>query len=143
LLLLDILRIPRRKYGDRNQKDKFCLNIWLDENNLIWRKRNIFTAHEIAQIKLLVNKEETYEKFISKNEWVADYWPNAVKIQSYSRQTNTRPSLLTFFEPLTRNFQLWYMKDKITREVITPTRALFHPVDWGDIVASKLKLFLN
>ena len=143
LLLLDILRIPKRKYGDRNQKDKLCLNIWLDENNLAWRKRNIFTAHEIAQIKPLVNKEETYEKFISKNKWIADYWPNAVKIQSYSRQANIRSSFFTFFEPLTRKFQLWYMKDKITREVVTSTRALFHPVDWGDIVASKLKLFLN
>ena len=143
LLLLDILGIPRRKYGDRNQKNKLCLNIWLDENNLAWRKRNMFTAHEIAQIKPLVNKEETYEKFISKNKWITDYWPNAVKVQSYPRQTNLRPSLLTFFEPLTRKFQLWYMKDKVTREVITPTRALFHPVDWGDIVASKLKLFLN
>jgi len=143
LLLLDILRIPRRKYGDRNQKDKLCLNIWLDENNLAWRKRNIFTAHEIAQIKPLVNKEEAYEKFISKNKWIVDYWPNAVKIQNYSRQTNLRPSLFTIFEPLTRKFQLWYMKDKVTREVVTPTRALFHPIDWGDIVASKLKLFLN
>jgi len=143
LLLLDILRIPRRKYGDRNQKDKLCLNIWLDENNLAWRKRNIFTAHEIAQIKPLVNKEEAYEKFISKNKWIVDYWPNAVKIQNYSRQTNLRPSLFTIFEPLTRKFQLWYMKDKVTREVVTPTRALFHPIDWGDIIASKLKLFLN
>ncbi len=143
LLLLDILGIPRRKYGDRNQKNKLCLNIWLDENNLAWRKRNMFTAHEIAQIKPLVNKEETYEKFISKNKWITDYWPNAVKVQSYSRQTDIRPSLLTIFEPLTRKFQLWYMKDKITREVITPTRALFHPVDWGDIVVSKLKPFLN
>ena len=143
LLLLGVLRIPRRKYGDRNQKDKLCLNIWLDENNLAWRKRNIFTAHEIAQIKPLVNKKEAYEKFISKNKWIADYWPNAVKIQSYSRQTDIRPSLLTIFEPLTRKFQLWYMRDKVTREVVTPTRALFHPVDWGDVVASKLKLFLD
>ena len=143
LLLLGVLRIPKRKYGDRNQKNKLCLNIWLDESNLTWGKRNIFTAHEIAQVKPLVNKEKTYEKFISKNKWIANYWPNAVKIQSYPRQTKFRPSFLAFFEPLTRKFQLWYMKDKITREVIAPTRALFHPVDWGDIVASKLKPFLN
>lgn len=143
LLLLDILRIPRRKYGDRDQKDKLCLNIWLDENNLVWRKRNIFIAHEIAQINPLINKEEAYEKFISKNKWIADYWPNAVKIHSYSRQTNIRPSLLTIFEPLARKFQLWYMKDKITREVVTPTRALFHPIDWGSLVTSKLGPFLK
>lgn len=143
LLLLDILRISRRKYGDKNQKDKLCLNIWLDENNLVWRKRNIFTAHEIAQIKPLVNKEETYEKFISKNKWVADYWPNATKTQDYSRPTDTRPSLLTLFEPWARKFQFWYMKDKITREVVTPTRALFHPIDWGSLVASKLNSSLK
>lgn len=143
LLLLDVLRIPRKKYGDRNQKDKLCLNIWLDENSLVWRKRNIFTAHEIAQIKPLVNREETYERFISKNKWITDYWPNAVKIQSHSRQTNLRSSLLTLFEPLARRFQFWYMKDKITREVVTHTRALFHPIDWGSLVISKLSPFLK
>ncbi len=136
LALLGFLRIPRRKYGDKNQKDKLCLNIWLDEDDLVWQKRTFFTAHEIAQIKPLVNKEKTYEKFIFKNRWVVDYWPNAVKIQDYPRGVATRPSPFIVFEPLLRRFQFWYMKGKVTREVVTPTRALFHPIDWGKVVLS-------
>ena len=31
-----------------------------------------------------------------------------------------------------------YMEKKITREIITKTRALFHPQDWGKVVMSRL-----
>src|SRR3990167_5070258 len=43
LLLLDIYGIKRRKAGDRQQKNKVCINIWLDELDLSWpkSKRNI------------------------------------------------------------------------------------------------------
>ena len=142
LVLLDILRIPRRRYGDRNQKDRLCLNIWLDESNLVWRKRNIFTAHEIAQIEPLVNKSETYERFIYKNKWVKDYWPNAVVIKKIiNKKFHEEGIVAKFVEQLAGRFQYWYMRGKITREVVTPTRALFHPIDWGSLIASKLELY--
>jgi D-beta-D-heptose 7-phosphate kinase/D-beta-D-heptose 1-phosphate adenosyltransferase len=82
--LLKTLGFPLRRPGDKHEKDKLCLNIWLDESDLLWQKkdRNIFTAHEIAQIVPLVNKDNSYESFISKNKWVGDYWPNAVSISS-------------------------------------------------------------
>lgn len=145
LVLLDILRIPRRRYGSKDQKDKLCLNIWLDENNLVWRKRNIFTAHEIAQVEPLVNKDETYERFIYKNKWIKDFWPNAVVIKKITNDKESyKEGIATkFVEHLARRFQYWYMKDKITREVVTPTRALFHPVDWGTLITSKLKIYFE
>ncbi len=143
LFLLDILRVPRRKYGEKEQKDKICLNIWLDESDLKWKKgdRNIFTAHEICQIVPLINKEETYERFISVNSWTTDFWPNAVTIEQYTKTNKQKAAEATIFEDLARKLQYWYMKKKITRETVTPTRALFHPVDWADIVSSKLQLY--
>ena len=83
IFLLDIFGIPRNA-GGKVDKDKLCLNMWLDERDLIWGRtdRNFYTAHEIAQIIPLVNKRGTYERFIFVNRWIKDYWPNAVKILS-------------------------------------------------------------
>ncbi len=144
LFLLDILRVPRRKYGEKEQKDKICFNIWLDEGDLKWKRgdRNIFTAHEICQIIPLINKKETYEKFISVNSWITNFWPNAVTIEQYTKTNKEKADKAMIFEDLARKLQYWYMKKKVTRETITPTRALFHPIDWTEIVSSKLKLYL-
>lgn len=150
--LLRVLKVPTRKFGDKTQKDKICLNMWLDEGDLVWKKpRNIYTAHEIAQVIPLVNKESTYEKFILKNRWIAEYWPKAVKILGgkdirilrargskkppISQYLNIPVSLL---EKFAFQLQYKYMKPKITREVVTPTRAFFHPVNWGELVLSRL-----
>ncbi len=145
--LLKVFGIPRRKYGDKSTKDKLCLNIWLDESDLVWGKnsRNIFTSHEISQIIPLINKGQTYEGFLSKNAWIADYWPNATSAKvgkgRKRRKMEKRGFAIRFVESLTRRVQYWYMKDKITRETITPTRALFHPVDWASFISLKLELY--
>jgi len=145
--LLKVFRIPRRKYGDKITKDKLCLNIWLDESDLAWGKnnRNIFTSHEISQIIPLVNKDQAYERFLSKNIWIADFWPNATSAKvekGRKRKKIEKGGLVTMLiEPLMRRAQYWYMKNKITRETITPTRALFHPVDWASFISLKLELY--
>jgi predicted nucleotidyltransferase len=147
IALLKVFGIPRRKYGEKSTKDKLCLNIWLDENDLVWSKknRNIFTSHEISQIIPLINKDQAYEKFLSKNAWIADYWPNATSARAGKEtkrgKIKKRGFVIRFTEPLARRAQYWYMKDKITRETITPTRALFHPVDWASFISLKLELY--
>lgn len=150
-ITLKIFGISLRKPGERIEKDKLCLNIWLDKSDLKWKKknRNIFTAHEIAQVVPLVNKDNTYEKFINENKWIKDYWPNAVNVkeQETGYKEQGRKSLIPIpytliarlFEPFAYKLQFAYMKGKITRETITPTRALFHPVDWGRYVMSRLQ----
>ena len=140
-----ILRKPRIK----NERDALCLNMWLDENDLIWDKadRNLYTAHEIAQIVPLVNKNKTHEKFLWQNKWVLDFWPNAVEISSKQYAVSSmRQGILhstfyilqTTFEHIAYFIQYQYMKSKISREVVTPTRAIFHPNDWGKMVIDKL-----
>jgi predicted nucleotidyltransferase len=147
MMLLKVFGIPRRKYGDKSTKDKLCLNIWLDESDLAWRKknRNIFTSHEISQIIPLINKDQVYEKFLSKNDWIAGYWPNATSAkvgkEKKRKKIEKRGLVIRFVEPLARKAQYWYMKDKITRETVTPARALFHPVDWASFVSLKLELY--
>ena len=137
-LVLQALLIPVRRAGRRDERDKLCLNMWLDEGDVVWRERNLYTAHEIAQIVPLVNKESTYEKFLFKNRWIFKFWPNAVKIVNYKLKTENSSRVLNIFELTAYKLQCLYMKSKVTREVVTPTRALFHPQDWGKVVLSRL-----
>lgn len=134
--------IQTRNPGEGEQKNKLCLNIWLDESDLSWPRgdRNIYTAHEIAQIIPLVNKDKTYEMFLLENKWILNFWPNAVRL---NKNLDTPPSSfllspLSLIEKLAFKLQYQYMKNKITREVITPTRALFHPQDWAKVVMRRL-----
>lgn len=138
-LVVTLFGIPFRRAGGREEKNKLCLNMWLDEVDLVWPKkdRNIYTAHEIAQIKPLINKNKSYEKFLSKNKWILKYWPSAVKIRS-SKFEEPRGSL-SIIERLAYKIQLSYMKPKITREVVAPTRAIFHPQDWGKVVLDRIE----
>ena len=140
LLLLMAVGFPTRRFGQKDQKDKLCLNMWLDENDLVWpkRDRNPYTAHEIAQIVPLVDKMKTYENFISANSWIKRFWPNAAALGKLKKQVSKKESPFGVFEALCYLLQIKYMRSKITREVVTPTRAIFHPHDWGTLVLSKL-----
>jgi hypothetical protein len=144
--LLFVFRFSLRRPNDNHQKDRLCLNMWLDENDLVWSKkdRNLYTSHEIAQIVPLINKSKIYEKFIFQNKWIISYWPSAVRIQSIQWKTGfvsevrRLGSLSTILEPVAFWLQYKHMKSRITREVVTNTRAIFHPQDWGKVVLSRL-----
>jgi hypothetical protein len=68
----------RRHPLDREVKDKICLNMFLDEEHLTVppQERDLFTAHEICQLKPLWQRKNTYSKLIQKNLWVKNYLPN-------------------------------------------------------------------
>ena len=144
-LLIWLFGIGLRRPNNKQEKDRLCINIWLDESDIAWSKpdRNLYTAHEIAQIVSLVNKDETYEKFLWKNKWILEFWPQSVKIQKQEAGIRNHVSenpLFMVVEKLAFKIQYLYMKNKISRETITPTRALFHPHDWGKTVLTRLGL---
>ena len=64
--VLKVMGYQLRKPEQKSEKDKLCLNMWLDETSLVWdrKDRNIYTGHEIAQIVPLINKKNIYEKFL-------------------------------------------------------------------------------
>ncbi len=132
------IRSPRKM----SEKDKLCLNMWFDENYLVWdrKDRNIYTAHEIAQVIPIVNKDETYENFLSKNNWVLQFWPKAVEIKKIKNNfsISNQNILMGALERVVFKLQFLYMKSKMTREVVALRRAVFHPNDWGKVVLDKL-----
>lgn len=150
ILLLTFFGISIRKSGDKVEKDKLCLNMWLDETSLSWpaSERNIYTAHEICQIVPLINKDKAYEKFIWMNKWVKDFWPNAVKFSSVYKSFSSRSIsqylnilISLFLEPFAFRFQYWYMKSKITNEEISFNKAIFHPKNLSKLILSSLNAY--
>lgn len=135
-LTLKLSGISVRKAGDINQKDKLCLNIWLDESDLVFKDRNLYTAHEIGQILPLVNKENIYQKFIWANRWAKKFWPNA--INAIRADLNKRIVKANILEKFAYHLQYAYMKPKISRETTTTSRAIFHPQDWSKTVLGRL-----
>src|SRR3989337_671925 len=58
-------------------KNKICLNLFLDEDALAVppAMRNLYTAHEVVQVKKLVSKDHIAERFLKQHTWVQRYLP--------------------------------------------------------------------
>ncbi|OGM31853.1 hypothetical protein A2803_01040 [Candidatus Woesebacteria bacterium RIFCSPHIGHO2_01_FULL_44_21] len=137
-------KVAIRRAGVAKQGDKLCTNIWMDESDLVVHEHNAYTAHELAQIVPLINRESTYEKLMAVNSWILDYWPNSV-VSSMKRVAREKQNHTTFYmlhstlEKVAYFLQRLYMSRKITREIVTPTRAFFHPFDWSKKVIKELE----
>jgi hypothetical protein len=73
-----LLGIKRARI-EPHTNDRVCLNLFIDEADLEMpkNKKNYYVAHEIIQMKPLVNKNYIYEQFLNKNKWVYEIFPNA------------------------------------------------------------------
>ena len=143
ILILDMFGLRRKPNGAT--ANKICLNMFVDEDTLTLKPydRDIFSAHEIVQMKPIFDRNNTYEKFIEANRWVEEYLGNSLesgkwKVESRKENTNkillsTLYSLLsiplTLLENTVKHLQLRYMKKKRTSEVIVEGYLRFHPQD--------------
>lgn len=58
-----------------NSKKYFCINYFVDSENLEIEEKNIFTATEIVTLLPTFGKE-MYHEFYAKNSWVKQFYPN-------------------------------------------------------------------
>ena len=150
IILAKILGI-HRSYNKRYKlnvacyTDKVCLNLFFDESDLAVPdfKRNEYVAHEILQMKPIVNKDSVYERFLAANSWVFEIFPNAREVVSIKykvlsikkkKSLNTCYLILnTFFNKIEQSlkvFQLHLINRHRTTEIITSTQLWFHPNDF-------------
>lgn len=116
----------KRKTSDSFGIDRICPNMFITPNYKI--DRNLFSAHEVAQLKVLINKNQTYEKFIASNAWIKKYMPNAIGVDLKPfASSNSSNKILSFLDWPFYSFQLLYMKKKVTTEKISQDAVLFHP----------------
>lgn len=69
-----LLRLFSRIFLLNNNK-YLCINYFISENNLTIDDKNLFTATELAHIKVLYNTK-MLDRFIQSNKWVERYFPN-------------------------------------------------------------------
>ena len=126
-------RIPHRKYGEKEKKDEFCFNLWLDENHLLLpkEKQNLNNSVDLILLKPLINKNHTYEKFFLINswaeKWVATPYSRLSACQTVSLSVKTENKKLDkFINCLYFWPQYWYMKRKINKETVGLYQAFFH-----------------
>jgi len=111
-------------------KNRICPNLMLSENALEFPDHDLFTAHEIVQMKPIFNRNNTYQKFLQANSWIRKFLPNVSVPAAVPQQFNhltIQP--LAFLEKLAYKLQLKYMEKKKTVEITTPSLIRFHPHD--------------
>ncbi len=144
ILLAQVMDIRRKRltYSRRpsriGYKDKVCLNLFFDESNLrVPRfKQTEYVAHEVLQMKPLINKNNTYEKFLHKKKWVYEIFPNATKIKIQKSTRNNVNFLGNILEFCLKKLQLISIKQHQTNEMVTNTQLWFFPEDFEKKVIS-------
>lgn len=149
----------RRHPREKEIGDSICLNMFMTEDHLALPKadRDLFAAHEVLQMKPLWERNHLYRKFLTANQWVRYFLPNAWDEKSQtanlkSQKFNSQPGdlVLTFalyilrlFEQPLKVLQLRYMRRHRTTEVITDSVIRFHPRDARSWVKEKLQKRLS
>lgn len=138
-------RKGRRRSWGAAAPDSWCFNMWLTSNNLSipHERRTIYTAYELLQAQVLLDKNGLYEKWLTTNSWVNNFlslwWQESVvlAIRKNQKQLHNSSQLTAYtwqliVSPI--NFlayllQRIYMLAHQTKELISYQEAFFHPRD--------------
>lgn len=144
LLYLEIKGIRRRRKTPINdQKDLICPNLWLDSANLKINKQdqNLYTAHEVLQVKPLFDKSQTYQRFLKTNRWVKRFLGNAYTLSKIKISTKPNYSIVWFLlSPI--NFMFYLLQRMLMflptkGEKISYTQAFFHDQNFAKKILTK------
>jgi len=126
-------KIPHRKFGQKEIKDQFCFNLWLDEGYLKIPKnrQNLKNAIDLILLKPLINKNNSYEKLLLKNNWAKKYVATPyvrlsdgrlVSLSDKIEESNFLKKInnMMYFWP-----QYWYMRKKFSGEKVSLYQAFF------------------
>jgi len=139
LFLAQILGLRRTRGSNQEiSKNKICLNLFFDERDLMVPKfkRTRFVGHEVLQMKPIINKQGTYERFLASNKWVFELFPNAKQIFNFQfsifneKFKIKNDKLGDWIESQLKRFQLNIINRHRTSEIITSSQLWFHPDDF-------------
>jgi len=103
-------------------------------------ERNLFTAHEICLARPLWAKDQLQARFFAENSWVKEFFPNYELPQANRREAGKGNWFWEKLDSLAHKLQLWYMRDRRTRETVERERIMFHPVDLSQKILGDLKI---
>lgn len=126
--LLGVMRKPQSV----QVKDKICPNMFSSELTLAIppNEQNLYTAHEVVQAKIIWEEAPLCQRFLAANDWIKKFLPNFYLPPKLDKSRFKRGFFfLDWLELLAYRLQLKYMSRRRTREIVTPERILFHPID--------------
>lgn len=82
-----------------NSRKNFCINYFVDYENLEIHEKNVFTATEVVTL-LPTFGRKCYEEFYEHNQWVKDFFPNFPKRDTSDILDHKNGVIKTFFEKL-------------------------------------------
>lgn len=143
-----------------NLSNSLCLNLWLDESALEipQLQRDLYAAHELAQMEPIVDKDGTYERMMALNNWGRRYLANTweeIKGYQAKRLSGYKPAApsnlinllacqpVNLLNLLAFRLQLWYMRPKMTNERVSLHAAFFHPGNRGQTILRLYKIALD
>lgn len=131
IVIFEFLRVRRKvKMKPTKVSGKFCFNTILDEDHLIQSFKDLYTAHEVLQMKLLWTRGGIYTKFLSDNNWAFEHLPNWTSKVKYSKAKKDKGfRIIDLMEIFARWLQLKIMKKTIGLERIEDGGLYFHPSD--------------
>lgn len=110
--------------------NSLCLNLWLDTTALAmpFSRQNLRVAHELAQMRPILNKNKTYETMLSVNPWLKKFLAN-INLPLYPTKFRFAEfwrafSILNFAFYI---LQFLYMSPRRTTEKVSLHSAFFHP----------------
>jgi hypothetical protein len=132
----------KRKRNEKDAKNKICPNMFMDEEELTLDKKrqNLYTAHEIVQLKTVFDRNEFSNLLLSKNRWIQNFLPN-IKIPTFkNKRLNKSNSALKLVNLLFFSIQNLYIKKHKTRETVEAKLAMFHPLNREKVIKDLYKL---
>lgn len=137
-----------RRFGHDLGKvsNKFCLNLWFDEADLVVpkSKRSLYSAHEVLQILPILDRNNLYLRLLKANKWISKHLANAyfLKIKKVKSRKEINSFASSFCWPLNMFFyfcQRIYMYRHHTVEMVTYRQAYFHLIDYQ----TKIKQYIG
>lgn len=134
-----------RRRKDKHINSKVCLNLFFDAHDglsIPAHKRTFYVAHELLQMKPLINKHRIYGRFLEANKWVGKFFPNGKsKILNFS--ISNKSGQIDWFEKWARKLQLHFINKHKTTETVTDTQLWFFPDDFELKIRSRLHFLSN
>ncbi len=130
----------RRKphHRDDQVKDLFCLNMWLSLESLE-EQADIYVANELARIIPVLNRQQTYERYLAANSWIKAWLPG-VECGELVEPLKITRGLLTRFGDWAEGLSRVVLKRAMrppSAEIVTDERLQFHPTNHhGQILES-------
>jgi predicted nucleotidyltransferase len=125
-------KIPHRVFGIKEKENEFCFNLWLDENALEIpeKKRNLKNAMDLVMMKVILDKDDSYQKFLAANKWVNKYLATGYKYRKNGKkskfQKQNKSGIKKIINIILFSGQYLYMRLKSKKILVNSKQAFFH-----------------